>query len=375
MKDKKEIEQIVKEKFENFQPDVPDSLWSSIESSISTPPPSFAPTLSVGSKIIAVAVGVSIIIGSALIIYNNQVEDVAVAATIGQQTESKEVPEEYKSTPPTEINTKIISVETSENWKEIQSPKEVRIKVISPKEETERRKHSSVADMHISKSSRKVITLQDLDKMQNMHSNEQGVDQLDSVTVIVENPEENSLPFASIIASVVGGNAPLEVEFDQQSVNGSVSWNFGDGNSSSERAPTYIYTNPGIYYVKLSIQTENGDLAADEKMIEVLEPDNAEELRNDKRSQITSKPNVFTPNGDGINDYMSVGAENMESFHFLLLDMNTNKIIFETSNPAFQWDGTLSTGNTISKGTYIYIIRAKGHDGQKFDESGALSVQ
>ena len=72
---------------------------------------------------------------------------------------------------------------------------------------------------------------------------------------------------------------------------------------------------------------------------------------------------------------MSVGAENMESFHFLLLDMNTNKIIFESSNPAFQWDGTLFTGNTISKGTYIYIIRAKGHDGQKFDESGALSVQ
>ena len=374
MKDKKEIEQIVKEKFENFQPDVPDSLWSSIESSISTPPPSSAPTLSVGSKIIAVAVGVSIIIGSALIIYNNQGEDVAVAATIGQQTESK-VPEEDKSTPPTEINTKIISVETSENWKEIQSPKEVRIKVISPKEETERRKHSSVADMHISKSSRKVITLQDLDKMQNTDSDEQGADQLDSVTVIVENPEENAPPFASIIASVVGGNAPLEVEFDQQSANGTVSWNFGDGNSSSERSPTYIYTNPGIYYVKLSIQTENGDLAFDERMIEVLEPDNAEELRNDKRSQITSKPNVFTPNGDGINDYMSVGAENMESFHFLLLDMNTNKIIFETSNPAFQWDGTLSTGVTISKGTYIYIIRAKGHDGQKFDESGALSVQ
>ena len=122
MKDKKEIEQIVKEKFENFQPDVPDSLWSSIESSISTPPPLSAPTLSVGSKIIAVALGVSIIIGSALIIYNNQVKDVAVAATTGQQTESKEVPEEYKSTPPTEINTKIISVETSENWKEIQSP-------------------------------------------------------------------------------------------------------------------------------------------------------------------------------------------------------------------------------------------------------------
>ena len=375
MKDKKEIEQIVKEKFENFQPDVPDSLWSSIESSISTTPPLSAPTLSGGSKIIAVAVGVSIIIGSALIMYNNQGEDVAVAATIGQQTESKEVPEEDKSTPPTEINTKIISVETSENWKEIQSPKEVRIKVISPKEEIERRKHSSVADMHISKSSRKVITLQDLDKMQNTHSNEQGADQLDSVTVIVENPEENAPPFASIIASVVGGNAPLEVEFDQQSVNGSVSWNFGDGNSSSERAPTYIYTNPGVYYVKLSIQTENGDLAFDERMIEVLEPDNAEELRNDKRSQITSKPNVFTPNGDGINDYMSVGAENMESFHFLLLDMNTNKIIFESSNPAFQWDGTLFTGNTISKGTYIYIIRAKGHDGQKFDESGALSVQ
>ena len=209
MKDKKEIEQIVKEKFENFQPDVPDSLWSSIESSISAPPPLSAPTLSVGSKIIAVALGVSIIMGSALIIYNNRGEDVAVASTIGQQTESKEVPEEDKSTPPTEINTKIISVETSENWKEIQSPKEVRIKVISPKEETERRKHSSVADMHISKSSRKVITLQDLDKMQNTDPDEQGADQLDSVTVIVENPEENAPPFASIIASVVGGECTI----------------------------------------------------------------------------------------------------------------------------------------------------------------------
>ena len=54
----------------------------------------------------------------------------------------------------------------------------------------------------------------------------------------------------------------LTVEFDDDSTCGSEgecsvdywSWNFGDGNGSSERNPTHTYASPGTYKVSLTIK-------------------------------------------------------------------------------------------------------------------------
>ena len=380
MKKNKEIEEILKEKFEQFTPDVPESVWANIESNISSVPATVSVMSTVAGKITAIIIGVGLVGGAIYMVneYNSQKKKPAVQTIVKEKVEK--VYDQPKGAGEVDINTtktKVISVETTKDWKEINSPKKVRIKMITkPEEKTRRANLPSVADMHISQSSRTIITMEELDNM--IEANKlprKSNPAIDSITVIVENPVESDPPFATINASVVGGNAPLEVEFSQHSTSGKTTWDFGDGATSTKESPNHIYTEPGSYFVTLIIETPNGITATDEKLIEVTKLDTTSEHAEVFRSQITSKPNVFTPNGDGINDLMFVGAEHMESFHFLLLDMNSNNIVFETRNPAFKWDGTLPDGTKIARGTYVYIILAKGQDGQQFDESGALSVQ
>lgn len=51
------------------------------------------------------------------------------------------------------------------------------------------------------------------------------------------------------------GNVPLTVSFTDLSTGSPTSWlwNFGDGNSSTDRNPIHIYSNSGVYTVKLTI--------------------------------------------------------------------------------------------------------------------------
>jgi gliding motility-associated-like protein len=68
-------------------------------------------------------------------------------------------------------------------------------------------------------------------------------------------------------------------------------------------------------------------------------------------------PNIFTPNGDGNNDYFipfpdftSVSEVNMKIFD------RWGKLVFNTSDPAVNWDGKdITTNQPCSDGTYFYI--------------------
>ncbi|EDM43935.1 hyalin repeat protein [unidentified eubacterium SCB49] len=61
----------------------------------------------------------------------------------------------------------------------------------------------------------------------------------------------------------VFGCAPLQVDFtDNSIVNGGAiinwNWDFGDGGVSTDQNPSYIYDQPGLYTVTLSVTTDNG---------------------------------------------------------------------------------------------------------------------
>ncbi len=72
------------------------------------------------------------------------------------------------------------------------------------------------------------------------------------VAVIAEGPA------AQFSADPMSGSAPLSVSFTDQSQAGSSpitswTWEFGDGNTSSEQNPTHQYASPGDYTVKLTV--------------------------------------------------------------------------------------------------------------------------
>jgi gliding motility-associated-like protein len=79
-------------------------------------------------------------------------------------------------------------------------------------------------------------------------------------------------------------------------------------------------------------------------------------------------PNVFTPNGDGINDVFLVHGKSITEFHAILFN-RWGKKIFEWDNVEKGWDGKIA-GADASPGVYYYVITAKGKDDSKFESKG-----
>ena len=67
-------------------------------------------------------------------------------------------------------------------------------------------------------------------------------------------------------------------------------------------------------------------------------------------------PNVFTPNGDNINDlYIPLASSrNIDSLNFKVFN-RWGEMVFETSDPQINWDGSdQESGNPLNPGTYFY---------------------
>ena len=67
-------------------------------------------------------------------------------------------------------------------------------------------------------------------------------------------------------------------------------------------------------------------------------------------------PNVFTPNGDGLNDYFAVRdmPENscVEQFKSVDIQNRWGRSVFSSVDPKFRWLGT-----DAPAGTYYYLIQ------------------
>lgn len=85
----------------------------------------------------------------------------------------------------------------------------------------------------------------------------------DTSTVTINVATENEAPVAKANANPKSGTAPLTVSFNAGSStddNGiqSYSWDFKDGDSSSQKNPQHTFTEAGTYVVQLTIEDEEG---------------------------------------------------------------------------------------------------------------------
>lgn len=85
----------------------------------------------------------------------------------------------------------------------------------------------------------------------------------DSTNVIVSFVSERSGVFASFSATPPRGAAPLTVTFTDESAGGPTSWQWDFDNDgtvdSTQQNPTFVYTTPGLYTVKLTARNANGE--------------------------------------------------------------------------------------------------------------------
>lgn len=71
-------------------------------------------------------------------------------------------------------------------------------------------------------------------------------------------------------------------------------------------------------------------------------------------------PNVFTPNGDGMNDEFRVQYRSIVEFHCWVYN-RWGRLVYEWTDPAKGWNGTIN-GRPAPEGAYYYVIRARGSD-------------
>ena len=75
-----------------------------------------------------------------------------------------------------------------------------------------------------------------------------------------------------------------------------------------------------------------------------------------------SLPNVFTPNGDGINDLLKPNPYNRVEKIKLQVFSRWNTLVFQTEDPEINWDGKhIRTGRTVSPGVYYYVCDVYEH--------------
>ena len=84
-------------------------------------------------------------------------------------------------------------------------------------------------------------------------------------------------------------------------------------------------------------------------------------------------PNVFTPNGDGINDFFKIKNKTLRDFHCIILNRWGRKL-YEWSDQNQGWDGKTEKGAECTPGVYFYIVTGKGDDNVSYEFKGAFEL-
>jgi gliding motility-associated-like protein len=176
-----------------------------------------------------------------------------------------------------------------------------------------------------------------------------GCSATDEITITV-------LPLPSALGSPQNatGSAPLFVSFSNNSTNSTdYVWSFGNGQNANSSNPTTVsttYTEPGLYIV--SLVASNG-LCSDTWEGNVLVLPIGE--------MTFEVPNVFSPNGDGSNDFYGIFSTNAASQEAGIYNRWGNLMV-ELNEPNAVWDGKVN-GNEAAEGVYFMKYRIVGFNG------------
>jgi gliding motility-associated-like protein len=83
-------------------------------------------------------------------------------------------------------------------------------------------------------------------------------------------------------------------------------------------------------------------------------------------------PNVFSPNGDGLNDMINVHGRCITTFNLQIFNRWGEKV-FETSSLSESWDGTFR-GQKLDTGVFVYKADGISIDGQEFKLKGNITL-
>jgi gliding motility-associated-like protein/CSLREA domain-containing protein len=124
---------------------------------------------------------------------------------------------------------------------------------------------------------------------------------------------------------------------------------------------------PFTQYVTVYLENDQGCSGRDSVLIQVFIP---------KRAYI---PNVFSPNGDGINDFFTIYTNEFGEMIESIIVVNRGGVTvfggneLNLSDPGDAWDGRFK-GKLLNPGVFTYLVRIRYEDQQVIPFSGTVTL-
>lgn len=379
MEEKDNIKELFQDRFKDFEAQVDPGVWNNIQSEMTSSPDisSSATSGSISKTMMWVAaVSVATVSAISIAVFNTSEEDLASNNSVQvEETVQSDIEEENASI----TSNKQIVIEESASVDDIakneETVSEVKEEVVTDKVSGNETGGVVVA----SKNNHQLTVTSTVNVAEVVEDNgkqEKTVQQKNenvSTNIVSKAPSSINIESQSrVVASPMGGNAPLEVNFNSISSVENIKWIFDDGEESTDLTPTHVYEKSGVYFVTMMAELENGEVVMDKAVIEVKEAN----TKNDKVVEESSifVPNIFTPNGDSENDKLDVKVKNVNTFTISIYCVN-GRLVYTSDNPEDQWDGTDMRGEDVEDGVYYYLINAIGENNNVYAPKGYVTVK
>lgn len=138
-------------------------------------------------------------------------------------------------------------------------------------------------------------------------------------------------------------------------------YNFGDGGSSDESDPTYVFTGAGVFDVTQTVINSYGCTAVASGEVGV-------------NGTLFYAPNSFTPNQDGVNDVWKPVVTGTSAYSCKVFN-RWGEVVFETEDPEAVWQGNVKDGvHYAPNGLYLYQVVLEDQLRIPFEYTGQIQL-
>lgn len=149
---------------------------------------------------------------------------------------------------------------------------------------------------------------------------------------------------------------------DSTVLNHYTNYSFGDGATSTQTNITHSYQSTGEFNYSLIVITEHG-CADTAKGIIYIDDINSNYV-----------PNIFTPNGDGVNDRFFIKGKNITSSKMQIIN-RWGATVCNSSDAMTGWNGINQNNNAIADdGVYLYIIEITLGNNRTYKFNGNVTL-
>jgi gliding motility-associated-like protein len=195
------------------------------------------------------------------------------------------------------------------------------------------------------------------------------------LSVIIYAPKVFNASISSTPPQPCADSVFLAIQFTGAGAD-SLHWDLGNGITfEDDTAINYVYTTPGTY--TLTVQAYDQLCNRTQTITQTIQVDGAVVQGN------VMVPNVFSPNGDGVNDEFIIfysnlpgvdPLETLDEYHVEIYN-RWGKKVFESTAGQPHWDGKID-GKIADESVYFYIVtyKRKCWDSEPSTKNGHVTI-